>query len=329
MLWLSAAVAAADFQAPPASAGRPDPAGTPTEVAVAIFLVDLQGIEDTKQTFGADFFVTATWRDPRLTAGADGTPLAGCRLPLAAVWHPKLAIINDRDLKKRLEEQVTIEADGVVRYAQRFLGELRTPLDLRDFPFDRHQLAIEAATFGYPPEEVSLVVDPGTTGRLETLSAAEWSIGAAAAAVEPLRVEQIDRTISRVVYRLEVSRETGFYLWKVFMPLTLIVFMSWAVFWIDPSHVPPQIGVATSAVLTLIAFQFSLGYLLPRVSYLTRADRFLLGSVILVFTAFGEAIVTSWLAGKERQEMSRRIDRQARWLFPLAFGAVVAVAFRF
>ena len=38
------------------------------------------------------------------------------------------------------------------------------------------------------------------------------------------------------------------------LPLTLIVFMSWAVFWIKPGLLPPQIGVSTSAILTLIAF---------------------------------------------------------------------------
>ena len=53
--------------------------------------------------------------------------------------------------------------------------------------------------------------------------------------------------------------------------------MSWAVFWINPRYLPAQVGVSTSAVLTLIAFQFSLGYLLPKVSYLTRADRFVMG----------------------------------------------------
>jgi len=113
----------------------------------------------------------------------------------------------------------------------------------------------------------------------------------------------------------------------LFVPLSLIVMMSWAVFWINPKHLAPQIGIATSAVFTLIAFQFSLGYTLPRISYLTQADVFVMGSMTLVFLAFGEAVLTGRLADKERLTLAQRIDRQARWLFPLAFVAVISWSF--
>lgn len=103
--------------------------------------------------------------------------------------------------------------------------------------------------------------------------------------------------------------------------------MSSAVFWINPRHLAPQIGIATSAVLTLIAFQFSLGYLLPRLSYLTRADRFVMGSMALVFLAFGEAVCTGFLADKDRQALALKLDRAARLLFPLGFLIVLAISF--
>jgi hypothetical protein len=85
--------------------------------------------------------------------------------------------------------------------------------------------------------------------------------------------------------------------------------------------------VATSAILTLIAFQFSLGYMLPRLSYLTRADRFLIGSTLLVFMAFGEALWTSYLATHDQEEQAVAIDRKARILFPLGFGLVLLISF--
>ena len=84
--------------------------------------------------------------------------------------------------------------------------------------------------------------------------------------------------------------------------------------------------MSTSAVLTLIAFLFSLGQILPRLSYLTRADRFVLGSVLLVFTAFGEALVTTSLANRGREELALKIDRISRFVFPAAFAVVVLVS---
>jgi len=107
------------------------------------------------------------------------------------------------------------------------------------------------------------------------------------------------------------------------MPLGLIVFMAWTVFWIDPKHLAPQIGVSTATVFTLIAFQLGLGRFLPRVSYLTRADKFLLGATGLVFLALGEAIMTSKLADSDREKLSRRIDLWSRWTYPALFALLL------
>jgi len=44
-------------------------------------------------------------------------------------------------------------------------------------------------------------------------------------------------------------------------------------------------GVGATAVLTLIAYRFTLDSLIPRVSYLTRLDIFILGATVLVLLA--------------------------------------------
>ena len=160
------------------------------------------------------------------------------------------------------------------------------------------------------------------------LTIAEWTVSEAGTRIEPFYVAPLQRSISRIIYEAELSRNMGYYLWKVLVPLSLIVLMSWAVFWISPVHVAPRIGTSTSAVLTLIAFQFSLGYMLPRLSYLTRADRLLMGSTLLVFLAFGASLLTILLAGQGQETLARRINRVARWLFPAAFLAVLTVFFR-
>ena len=132
---------------------------------------------------------------------------------------------------------------------------------------------------------------------------------------------------SRLVFSLAVVRQRGYYVWKIFVPLSLIVFMSFAVFWIDPRHLAAQITIGTSSVLTLIAFQLSLAHLLPELSYLTRADQFAMGSMALVFLAFGEAVCTGFMADKRRKALARKMDLASRWLFPLGFLILLAVSF--
>jgi hypothetical protein len=106
----------------------------------------------------------------------------------------------------------------------------------------------------------------------------------------------------------------------------MVVMMSWVVFWLDPKQAGPQIGIAATAILTLIAYRFTLGFLVPRLSYLTRLDIFITGSSLLVFLALVEALVTVSTA-ENRPALSRRLDVSSRWLFPAAFVLLLAISF--
>ncbi len=289
-------------------------------------LIDLQSINDSDQSFHADLYVLATWKDPRLVSSELPEPLVGCMIPIDDVWTPRLAFINEREVRRAFEEKVSVAADGTVKYAQRLQGEFTTQLQLRDFPFDRHDLSLEVVARGYGPEDIEFVSWP-VKGNIAELTITDWHVGTPSVEVLGRYVAPRERTIASMKFSVPVRRRLGFYTLKTFVPLTLIVFMSWGVFWIQPGLLPPQIGVSTSAILTLIAFQFSLGYMLPRLSYLTRADRFLIGSTFLVFMAFGEALRTSYLANRGQEERALEIDRLSRVLFPTLFVVLLIVSF--
>ena len=70
-----------------------------------------------------------------------------------------------------------VEEGGVVRYAQRYQGELTASLDLRDFPFDSQELRLELVAAGFSPEEVEFVTSPEVGGRSEKLTIADWTVG--------------------------------------------------------------------------------------------------------------------------------------------------------
>ena len=305
---------------------RPGAEGEPTEVAVGVYLLDLIKIEDADQVFNADLVVSMSWRDPRLVDDELGASLANCRVPLDAIWNPRALVVNERDIKKGVSDVVTVEPDGTVRYSQRYIGEFSVRLDLRDFPLDEQVLDFEFVAGGSRPDELVFALDEERSGVLRSLSIADWSVGEAGYDLEPFYIPPQDDYRSRISFFVEVKRNTGYYLWKIFFPLSMIVFMSWAVFFIKPTVLPAQIGVSTSAVLTLIAFLFSLGQILPRLSYLTRADQFVIGSVLLVFSAFAEALVTTSLANRGREALALRIDRVSRFVFPAVFVVVVLLS---
>jgi hypothetical protein len=117
---------------------------------------------------------------------------------------------------------------------------------------------------------------------------------------------------------VEAGRPTRHYIFKVITPLVVILLMSFSVFWIDPVHVGPQIGLAAASLLTMIAYRFMLGNLVPKVSYLTRLDGFILGATIFVFVALVEALASAQLVQRDRLDLARRLDCRCRIIAPLA-----------
>jgi hypothetical protein len=81
-------------------------------------------------------------------------------------------------------------------------------------------------------------------------------------------------------------------------------------------------------MLTLIAFQFALTGILPKLSYFTTMDKLILGSSGLVFLSFVESVLTIYLVSIEKEAAAFKVDNICRWLFPLIFIVfwVVAIA---
>ena len=305
---------------------RPEPEGPATQVKVGLFLLDIMELHDALQQYRIHFRIQEQWRDLRLTTNAEGKSLAGCNVPLDHIWHPHITFINNVALRKQHGDLVRIGQNGQVTYIQRYIGTMSSRFDLKDFPLDTQQLSILAVSL-YGPNELSIVKDPGNSGWLKDFSLAGWSFSDGSVETGVYRLERLNRELSKIVFSIKAKRISTYYVWKIMVPIGLIVMMASAVFWIDPKQVGPQLGVATATIFTLVAFQLGLGQLLPKVSYLTRMDLFLLFSTILIFLVLAEVLWTSHFANSGRLESSRNIDRRARMIYPLLFALCVFIPF--
>jgi hypothetical protein len=70
----------------------------------------------------------------------------------------------------------------------------------------------------------------------------------------------------------------------------------------------------------------ALGSSLPKISYLTRADRLFVGCAFLVFVGLLKAVLTTGWVHREAKETIRHVDQLGRWLYPIALLVVVAGA---
>lgn len=293
---------------------RPDVDGPAVEVGVAVFLIDLLGIHDSQERFDINFALRLSWHDPRL----DYDGLQNCDLTPSDIWLPQIGVLNQIDVRDGDWVRIDVDTDGYVLYERRISGSLSAVFELDEFPRDSQVLPVRLGSLVYGPEDVLLRVDHARTGRAPLARQAGWEIVAGSSDTEPLLAEHgMSRAL--VVHSILVEREFGYWFWKLLVPLSLIVLMAWSVFWLDPRIAPPQITVGASAIFTLIAFQLSLGETLPKISYLTLADKLVLTATVLVFFALGQAVVTSRLAQRDQLERARRLDLYGRWIYPLAY----------
>lgn len=300
---------------------RPDAGGPPTKVTVGIRLIDLMGISDVNQTLTGDFAVMLTWTDPRLAH------LQGCRITLDNIWSPGLTFFNSGEKSRERPREARIGPGGQVQYLQRWYGDFATYHNLRDFPFDKQTFQISLLPLEWLEKDLQLVVDEQFTGWREQLNISNWSIEGVEGTIGRFYTEAQDGFLSRYDLNISAHRMTRYYLWKVMLPLCLIVFMSWGVFWINPAKFGPQVDLSATSMLTLIAFIFATTNMLPELGYLTRLDRFIVGSTILVFLALIETIISVYMVPNDRTELVLRMDNVCRLLFPLAFGVLIVSVF--
>ncbi len=303
---------------------RPEGKDGKTEVEVAIKVLDIAGIDGAKQSFTANVAVIARWQDDRLKGDADFRMMG-----MSEVWDPVLQITNQQRLVKTFPDRVTVAADGSVEWVQRFWGDFSQPLDLHDFPLDQHTFVIQLVSAQSDHENIVLKQSSDSrfrSGLASKLSLPDWDITSWQVDISPVELIEGANTLPGMAFEFHAKRYIGYYLVKVLLPLLMIVMMSWIVFWIHPSESGSQISVSITSMLTLIAYRFALGAMLPKVSYITRMDGFILFATIMVFIALMEAVTTSRLVKVGKEEMALKMDRFCRILFPGTFIAVCIYA---
>ena len=152
----------------------------------------------------------------------------------------------------------------------------------------------------------------------------EWTILGVAAREAQVDVVRSSRPFSRLILTIDIERKSGFYLWKVLLPLLLIVALSWSIFWMVGERFAARVRMSATGILTVVAFQFVASQNLPRVGYLTLMDKIMVISFLLLAITVLESYIVSRF-DEEQRNQALRIDRAARWIFPLGYVGLIVL----
>ena len=306
---------------------RPTVWGEPTEVQIGVYIIDVDEVNSAQQSFTASVYYEARWKNPLLRHKGPGPMHRG----VTEVWNPRLTIIGQQNIWRSFPESVEIQPDGEVIYRQKIWGHFSQPLDLREFPQDDQVLSIHIVAAGLMEEHVKMipriVEGKEASGLAEKFSVPDFDVLSWEAKVVPYVAHEGGPGTAGYQMRISVGRSSTYYVLKVIIPLSLIVIMSWLPRWINPEQIGTNVGVSTTSFLTLIAYLFAITVLLPRVSYITRLDRFIFLSTLMVFAGLIHTVVNTAMLDSKKKALMERAERWSRAVYPVILLVVLVISF--
>ena len=306
----------------------PPPGNKPTPVSIGLYLTKLTDIDELNSRFRFEAYARFEWCDPReaFDAKVEGSATRQVLVDprqYVKLWTPDLSIANGIGEPNVTKSMIEIWADGRVRTSGYFNSAVTVPFDLRHFPFDRQTFEIEMESFSFNRDEIELHWMENFGGYQEDIYLPEWHIESTETLVDQTVGIRDQVAFSRAVFVINVAREYGYYVFKLSIPLLLIVALSWTVFWMHDESLASRMRVSATAFLTIVAYQFAISNSLPKVAYLTTMDRLMIASFILIaLSALQNMVVRSVF--RDNRDSADTVDRLSRWLFPVAFGTVIA-----
>ena len=310
----------------------------PVELTVGMYVTNLVAIDETRESFEVGGYLVAQWLDPRLALPATGTAddpgdTQGVRsFEQEEVWLPGIEAANSIT-HKRNNYTIQVDRHGLVTYTERFDATLSNLYDLRKFPFDTQVLQFEfqpflsnASSIAFAKGALPLTgISPD-----QHLELASWRIEGLQYRLDQVAHQGIGQQSTEALFQIVIKRRSGFYIWKVFLPLLLITLIPAVVFWIDPKEYDWHLKVPLTMLLSLVAFQFAIVRDLPKIGYITFLDGVFLLSFVLFFFAILEVTLVYLMQKGGHRPAAVRLHAAGRWAYPAAYFlglAVLAIAF--
>jgi len=274
--------------------------GTPAEVRVGLVLNDVEDYDIKEGTFTADFYLS-------LTSDKD---------------MPSMDLIFPNG---KPDDQTAL-ADKPTFKLYRITGTFTAPPDLRKYPFDKQELPIliEENTEGV--DQIRLVPDKTHTHLEENFEVIGWDLADMEAINVihnfPDRFDHDDLYYGRYEFRLGIERYGTSAVFTVYVPAIVIILISLMGQWMPFENIDVRSNAGAPMLAAAVLFHFALMQALPAVSYLTRADKLMVG----VYVSLLLMMASTWAFFLFSHTAHDRVFRLGRLFVPPLVVIVMVLA---
>jgi hypothetical protein len=235
-------------------------------------------------------------------------------LPIKAVEFNEYKY--DEDVRRGLKNKTKLE-DSVIEFTydkgkfrvlrtESGVGHFRQSFDFKKFPFDKQKLIINitsgirssadkelikystdtAAVAFITPEDGAFI---GINKFKNNNYLREWKVSSVDIKNKEIIDENYyDKDLKKIIthnensLNLEINVERNYihYVYKIMVPVFLILCVAWFVLWIPTKYFEARLATSMVALLSLIAYNFVFANDIPKLEYLTALDKFILLSYI-------------------------------------------------
>ena len=227
---------------------------------------------------------------------------------------PRFLFLNQQGKRFTQEDLVQILPDGSVAIFERFTVKLQAPdFDFSRFPFDPQEFFIRI--LGMESEDYYVFkVNREFTRVGDKLGEEEWFVTDYYSEITTTKIRE---SKSQFNLKILAERHKNYYLYKIFLPLILIMLVSWATFFMR--DYAKRVDVSAANLLVYVAYNFTFGSDLPRLGYLTFMDCVLILAFIVTSLAVVSNVALRRIESSNRRELADKIDAYITWGYPLFF----------
>lgn len=240
---------------------------------------------------------------------------------------PFFILHNQQGRRFTQQSQVVLRSDGRATFVERFSATLQAPyFNFNRYPFDNQQFYVEVMSL-FPVEAVELYPMEEFSGLGDLLGEEEWVLENAQISGSVVTGPTGLRT-SQVQLGFQGKRHVQYYLLRFMLPLLIILFVSWATFFLEEYR--RRIDMANANLLVFVAFNFAISTSLPKLGYLTFMDSLLVGMFIITGSMVIVNIALRRLKLNDREMLARKLDMYLIvWVYPLMYAGFLYWAVRF
>jgi hypothetical protein len=295
-------------------------------VTTGAYVLNVGGFDVASGSFTADFYLWFSWR-----GDWSGSALSTSGLP------ERFELMNGQVNKMTLVESdrnVSGAGDNYLLY--RIQASMSGPVNLQGYPFDRHNLTIEAEDQVYIANQLQYQVD--NQSRIDPLVSIQgWDIqpSAAKASVSSHQYETTfgypgensTETYSRFVFSMPIQRPLLSSAIKTFIPIVVILLIAFVSFLVKPEDFGPRLSLNVTTILTAVAYHLTLSSSIPPVGFLTLADRLMLSVYVVLVYALVITVGLAAISDERRLQTVKKLNRISGTAAPIVAAILIGLQF--